>query len=103
MSTEGVLLALQAELDQIKSDLKKDINTITACLQRLDQIALRPDAFTSMDYIEHTYIQAEMKEQKPGFQERIESLNSLLDRARVVQKIRAGESIFPEAKAAADL
>ncbi len=41
-------------------------------------------------------IQSEKKEKKPGFKERILSLNSLLIKARVVQKIRAGESIFPE-------
>jgi len=98
LSTEGVLQALESELEQIKYDLKSDINTITACLQRLDQIALRPDAFTTTDYIE-LMIQAETKEKKPGFQERIQSLNSLLDKARIVKKIRAGESVLPEAAA----
>lgn len=100
LSTEGVLQALECELEQIKYDLKSDINTITACLQRLDQIALRPDAFTTTDYIE-LMIQSETKEKKPGFQERIRSLNSLLDKARVVMKIRAGESVLPEAAEAA--
>ena len=46
-------------------------------------------------------IQAENKKKKAGYQDRIRSLNSLLDNARVMQKIRAGESIFPEAEAAA--
>ena len=100
LTTEGVLQALESELEQIKYDLKLDINTITTCLQRLDQIALRPDAFTTTDYIE-LMIQAETKEKKPGFQERIRSLNSLLDKARVVRKIRAGEPLLPEAEAAA--
>jgi len=101
LSTEGFLQELERELEQIKFDLKSDIKTITACLQRLDRIALRPDAFTTTDYIE-LMIQAEEKEKKSGFQDRICSLNSLLDNARVVQKIRAGESIFPaEAEAAA--
>jgi len=97
LTTEGVLQALEGELEQIKYDLKLDINTITTCLQRLDQIALRPDAFTTTDYIE-MMIQSEMKEKKPGFQERIRSLNSLLDKARVVKKIRAGESVLPESE-----
>jgi len=100
LTTEGVLQALESELEQIKYDLKSDIKTITACLQRLDQIALRPDAFTTTDYIE-LMIQSEMKEKKSGFQERIKSLNSLLDKARVVRKIRAGESVLPEAADAA--
>jgi len=102
LSTEGVLHSLESELEQIKYDLKSDINTITVCLQRLDQIALRPDAlFTATDYIQ-LMILSEMKEKKPGFQERISSLDSLLERAKMVKKIRAGESVLLEAGAAAD-
>jgi len=100
LSKEGVLQALESEVEQIKLDLKKDIKNITSCLKRLDQIALRPDAFTTTDYIE-LMIQAENKEKKPGFQERIRSLTSLLDNARVVQKIRAGEDLLPGTTAAA--
>jgi len=91
---------LQADVEQIKLGLKQDIEKITACLQRLDEIALRPDAFTTTDYIE-LMIQAEIREQKPGSQERIRSLTSLLDNARVVQKIRAGEDLLPDAVEAA--
>ena len=101
LSTEGVLQALESELEQIKYDLKSDINTITAHLKRLDQIALRPDAFTTTDYIE-LMIQSETKEKKSGFQERIKSLNLLLEKSQLVKKIRAGESVVPEAGAAAD-
>jgi len=101
LSTEGVLLALESELEQSKYDLKLDINTITACLQRLDQIALRPDAFSATDYIQ-LMILSETKEKKPGFQERISSLDSLLEKANLVKKIRAGKSVLPEAGGAAD-
>ena len=93
LTTEGVLKALESELEQIKYDLKLDINTITTCLQRLDQIALRPDAFTTTDYIE-LMIQAETKEKKPGFKERIKSLNSLLQKANVMNKIRTGQAFY---------
>ena len=100
LSTQGVLKALEAELEQIKYDLNVDIRTIADCLRRLDQIALRPDAFTATDYIE-LMIKSETKEKKPGFQERIDSLHSLLDKAAVVRKIRAGESVLPEGANAA--
>lgn len=100
LSTEGVLQALGSELEQIKFDLKLDINTITSCLKRLDEIALRPDAFTATDYIA-LMIHAETKEKKPGFQEQICSLSSLLDKAKMVNKIRAGKSVIPDADEAA--
>lgn len=89
LSTEDILQALQAELEQIHDGLKQDIDEITECLQRLDQIALRPDAFTATEYIE-LMIEAEMKEKKAGYDERIESLNSLLGKAQVVSNIRKG-------------
>ncbi len=100
LSTEGVVHALESELEQIKYDLKLDITTIAACLQRLDEIALRPDAFTATDYI-RLMIQSETKEKKSGFLERISSLESLLDKAEMVKKIRAGESVLPEMESAA--
>lgn len=90
LTTEGVLQALQLELKQIQYDLKQDIKTITDCLQRLDRIALRPDAFTTTEYIE-LMIQAETKEKKPGYQERIKSLKSLLDKTQIVSDIRTGK------------
>jgi len=100
LSTEGVLQHLGWELDQIKLELNQDIEQITGCLRRLDRIALRPDAFTSTDYIE-LMIQAEMKEKMAGFQDRIQRLESLLSKARVMQKIRAGKSIIPTGGGAA--
>ena len=81
---------MQLELQQIQHDLKQDIKTITECLQRLDRIALRPDAFTTTEYIE-LMIQAETKEKKQGYQERIKSLNSLLDKTQIVSDIRTGK------------
>lgn len=36
------------ELEQIKYDLKFDVNTIDGCLRLMDQIALRPDALTAL-------------------------------------------------------
>lgn len=97
----NVLQALKSELEQtIKNNLKLDISTIiTACLQRLNQMTLRPDGFKTTDYIE-LMIQPEIKEKKSGFQEKIKSLNSLLDKARLARKIRAGESALPEEGAA---
>jgi len=92
LSKEGVLQALQFELEQIRYDLKQDINTITECLKRLDRIALRPDAFTTTEYIE-LMIQAEMKEKKPGYEERIKSLKSLLDKAQLMNNIRKGNNM----------
>ncbi len=101
LSTEGVLHAMESELEQTKYDLQSDINTITACFNRLDQIALRPDAGTAEEYID-VLILAEEKEKKLGFRERIKSLHVLLENAKMVKKIRDGESVLPEEGAATD-
>ncbi len=38
-------------------------------------------------------IQAEMKEKKPGYEERIKSLKSLLDKAQLMNNIRKGNNM----------
>lgn len=63
-----------------------------------DHIVLPPNTFITIDSIEMR-IQAETMEKRPGFQERIHYLNSLLVKARIEKKIRAGEFVLPEAAA----
>jgi len=87
---------LQLRLNSIpKFDLKFVINAITVHLKRLDQIVMRPDAFTSTDYVV-LMIQSEKKEKKPGFQERIFNLESMLENVTMVNEIRAGESVLSD-------
>lgn len=82
---------MEAEVEKTKLDLKQNMEKIIACLQRLDEIALSSDTFTSTDYIE-LLIQADIKRNELGFQGRIVILNLILDNAKA-EKIEPGEAM----------
>ncbi len=78
----GVFLA---ELDAIEKDCLTIFGRVSHCIKRLDEIALRPQAFTTPDYIA-LMINKEETEAKPGYLERISSLQSLLKKAKVLDQ-----------------
>lgn len=77
LNAEEVMVALETELKELKKQLKEDLETITNCLVRLNEIALRPDSSTLSDYI-GMMIATEQREKKPGFGERIDLLQELI-------------------------
>ncbi len=93
LSTEGVLHALGSELEQIKCELESDINTITACLKRLDENVLCLKVFTTTDSpIQRVNdpIGDKWEEISRFYIERICSFNSLSDNTLMMKKIRTG-------------
>ena len=77
MSAEEVLEELVTEFEDMKRLLKQDVRTITGCLRRLNEIALRPDSSNSSDYI-RMMIEEEQRVKKPGYNEKIIMLQELL-------------------------
>ncbi|EFX61597.1 hypothetical protein DAPPUDRAFT_272587 [Daphnia pulex] len=51
-------------------------NHLSSCIQRLDEIALRPNPFSTPQFID-LIMDAEQQEKRLGFKERIESLKKL--------------------------
>ena len=78
LSAEEVLEELEKELNDMKKLLKQDMRTITGCLRRLNEIALRPDSSRLSDYIQ-MMIEEEQRVKKPGYNERIGMLKELLN------------------------
>ena len=70
------------------------------CIQRLDEIALRPHPFSAPDYID-LMIAAEKQEHRPGYQQRIVTLQKLRQMAVITadlireqqEKIRLASSV----------
>ena len=65
----------------------------TRCIERLDEIALRPNPFSAPQYID-LIIDAEQQEKRPGFKDRIESLKKLRQMAVITSKIKNNESLL---------
>ncbi len=84
LSAEGILNGMQNEVEQLKSDIIKTMAEITRCSNVLREKALRGDPLSTLEYIQ-IIIDDERRDEKPGYEERIKSLEDVLERARLTQ------------------
>ena len=68
-------------------------NDAKRSLERLEDIALRPNPLTSIEYIE-VLIRNEQTEGKPGWQKRVVELNNVKERAKQIKKVRYGDPVL---------
>ena len=84
--------ALEQESQDISRDIQAKVATITDCLQRLSQNALRTSTTSSADYLE-MMIMAEDQERKPGFEKRIDQLRREKAKAGHLADILGGRGL----------
>ncbi|XP_068196037.1 uncharacterized protein [Antennarius striatus] len=84
--------------DMIMSLMEQSAN----CITRLQEIALRPNPLTTPEYID-MLIEGEKAEAKPGHKARIQSLELMKDRAKIISKVakrdkltKTDEELFEE-------
>ncbi|GLD71526.1 uncharacterized protein AKAME5_002284800 [Lates japonicus] len=97
MGTEKIIEQLEVEYEQVQGKVVEMMNTLTNCLQRLREIALRPDPLATPDYID-LLIQTEEQEAKPGFKQRIKELNEVRQGAVLLQKVAEGFTLTDKEK-----
>jgi len=93
LSAEDLVQVLEQELKEIEAKVLESVTTVAQSIQRLEEIALRPNPFSTPQYID-LMIASEQQEKKPGFNERIDSLRKLRQQADITHKIRSGQTIF---------
>ena len=93
---EAMISKIQKEIDDIFQGVKTNIFKVNRCLQRLDEIALKPNPLTDVDYID-LMIESEKQEAKQGFRMRIKHLEEVRKEAAVLQKISNEREQFDEA------
>ncbi|EFX70696.1 hypothetical protein DAPPUDRAFT_30434, partial [Daphnia pulex] len=76
LTAEDLIKVLQNDLDRNEREVLERVKTVSSCIQRLDEIALCPNPFSTPQYID-LIIDAEQQEKRLGFKERIESLKKL--------------------------
>ncbi|XP_039592071.1 uncharacterized protein LOC120515276 [Polypterus senegalus] len=94
MTTEQVFERLQHELDVVEEKLRKLIEVSHDCIKQLEEIALRPNPLSTPEYIE-LLIQAEEQEAKPGWMERVKSLQEVKKKAVIIEKLSRNEKLLP--------
>ncbi len=86
ITNEQLLKNIQKEIDEYESQLMELMKATYPCIQRLDEIALRPHPFSAPDYID-LMIATEKQEHRPGYQQRIATLQKLRQMAEITAKL----------------
>ena len=83
----GLVARLQAEVAQKYQDAHVKICQARKILERLDEIALRPNPLSEVEYID-LLIQSEEDQAKPGYKKRIKCLQHVRKEAALLSKIK---------------
>ncbi|XP_063040084.1 uncharacterized protein LOC134435163 [Engraulis encrasicolus] len=86
MNQEQIVEKMEEEYCKVQDKILEMMNTVTTCLTRLKEIALRPDPLSTPDYID-LMIKSEEQEAKPGFKQRIKELQVVREGAVLMQKV----------------
>uniref|UniRef100_A0A671SHN9 Uncharacterized LOC107698607 n=2 Tax=Sinocyclocheilus anshuiensis TaxID=1608454 RepID=A0A671SHN9_9TELE len=94
MSNEKIFEELEKELMVVQGIVAGLIEKSQKSLERLQEIALKPNPLSTPDYID-LMIESEKQEAKPGFQDRIQSLMVVRKKAEIISKVSTG-GVLPE-------
>jgi hypothetical protein len=95
---ESMIENMNAYLEGVAEDVFSMIQQVQQSLARLDQIALRPDPLTQEEHLE-LLINSEKRENKPGWQQRVEYYEEAKKQAQFLSKMRRNEDIENKPKA----
>ena len=86
ITNEQLLDRIQKEIDEYEEQLMELMQATYPCIQRLNEIALRPHPFSAPAYID-LMIAAEKREHRTGYQQRIGTLQKLRQMADITAKL----------------
>lgn len=89
LSAQHLIDRIKIEFDSVQKNILKMADSVRKSLQRLKEIALRPDPLTTVEYIDMLK-ENERRQAKPGWLERIGQLDNLRQRAEHIKDIASG-------------
>ncbi|XP_028988195.1 uncharacterized protein si:ch73-170d6.2 [Betta splendens] len=90
---EALIDRLKAEYDEVQLEVVKLMEESGRCLNRLGEIALKPNPLSTPEYID-MLIEGEKSEAKPGWKQRVQSLIAMRERAEYMAKVEKGEKLL---------
>ncbi|XP_024661730.2 uncharacterized protein LOC101476101 [Maylandia zebra] len=93
MTVQKVIDKLNAEYKSLQADVVKLMERSSKCLNRLKEIALKPNPLSTPEYID-MLIEGEKSEGKPGWKQRVQSLRSMKEKAETMAKIEQGKKLL---------
>ncbi|XP_016117353.1 uncharacterized protein [Sinocyclocheilus grahami] len=94
MSKEKIFEELEKEFQVVQHIVAALIEGSQKSLERLQEIALKPNPLSTPDYID-LMIESEKQEAKSGFQDRIQSLREVREKAEIISKVCTG-GVLPD-------
>ncbi|XP_067249267.1 uncharacterized protein [Chanodichthys erythropterus] len=94
MSKEKIFEELEKEFQVVQDIVTGLIEESQMSLERLQEIALKPNPLSTPDYID-LMIESEKQEAKPGFKDRIQSLMEVREKAEIISQVSTG-GVLPE-------
>ena len=79
---------VKAEFDEIQTKVLTYTENVRLSLERLDEIALKPNQRSTTEYIDEL-IESEKAEANPGWKERIEQLREVREQAKCMKKLES--------------
>ncbi|XP_075338259.1 uncharacterized protein LOC142398185 [Odontesthes bonariensis] len=93
MTVQQMMEKLEAEYDDLQLEVVNLMEISAQCLDRLQEIALRPNPLSTPEYID-MLIEGEKSEAKPGWNKRVQSLMKMKEKAETTMKVKKGESLL---------
>ena len=86
LTNEQLLDRIEKDIEKHEKHLVELMQATYPCIQRLDEIALKPHPFSTPDYID-LMVAAEKQEHRAGYQQRIVTLQKLRKMAEITAKL----------------
>lgn len=86
MTVQELIERQEEEIVHLQEMIVSLMDQSSYCITRLQEIALRPNPLTTPDYID-MLIEGEKSEAKEGYLARIQSLEEMKDRAKIISKV----------------
>ena len=84
---------LQRELAKVKDQVRGMVQRVQQSINRLDQIALKPNPLTEVDHL-NLLIDSEKQQKNPGYQNRIKFYEEAKRNAEIYTKAKQGNENF---------
>ena len=84
---ESIIANIEKDIQNIFNIILQNIQKAHRCTERLDEIALKPNPLTDVEYID-LLIESEKQERKAGYRERIAYYEEVSTRAELIRKAR---------------
>ncbi|XP_033831919.2 uncharacterized protein LOC117379332 [Periophthalmus magnuspinnatus] len=93
MTVQNVISKLKREYHRFKNIVTDMVKEATKAINRLNQIALKPNPLSTPDYI-HLLIEHEKKQREPGWKQRVKALEEEKKKAELLTQVGTGQEIL---------